>query len=112
MPLQKVADNKKKVGATFGLVVDTKIVTGIDIRRVIFVFDCLPTQILHGPTSLAQCMSLTNDKEMWLRQPRTPQLLQERLQRRSLVLSIFQPMRSLLMPNGKPPQLHPAQLQP
>jgi hypothetical protein len=50
MPLQKdcphledlfmdMADDKTKVEDTFRLVVDTKIVTDIDICRVMFVFD-------------------------------------------------------------------------
>jgi hypothetical protein len=34
-----MADDETKVEATFRLVVDTKIVTDIDIRRVMFVFD-------------------------------------------------------------------------
>jgi hypothetical protein len=34
-----MSDDKTKVEATFRLVVDAKIVTDIDIRRVMFVFD-------------------------------------------------------------------------
>jgi hypothetical protein len=34
-----ISDDKTKVEATFRLVVDTKFMTDIDIRRVIFVFD-------------------------------------------------------------------------
>jgi hypothetical protein len=48
-----MADDKKKIESTSRLVFDTKVVTGIDIRRVMFVFECFLDKIvdpnLHGP---------------------------------------------------------------
>jgi hypothetical protein len=41
-----MADEKTKVEANFWLVVDTKIVTDVDIRRVLFVFDCFLANIV------------------------------------------------------------------
>jgi hypothetical protein len=41
-----IADDKAKVEATFRLVVDTQILTDIDIRRVMFVFDCFLAKIV------------------------------------------------------------------
>jgi hypothetical protein len=41
-----MADDKTKVEATFCLVVDTKIVTDIDIRCVMFVFDLFLANIV------------------------------------------------------------------
>jgi hypothetical protein len=42
-----MAHDKTKVKANFPLVVDTKVVTGIDIRRVMFVFDCFLANIVN-----------------------------------------------------------------
>jgi hypothetical protein len=41
-----MADDKTKVETTFLLVVDTQIVTDIDSRRVMFVFDCFLANII------------------------------------------------------------------
>jgi hypothetical protein len=41
-----IADDKSKVEATFCLVVDTKVVTDIDIRSLLFVFDCFFANIV------------------------------------------------------------------
>jgi hypothetical protein len=102
-----MADDKTNIEATFRLVVDIKVVTDIDIRRVIFFIGFWPTlltRILHGPTSINQCMSLTSDLELWLRQSMPPRMLQTHIYPWSVVLSIVLPMCLWMMPNGKPPQ--------
>jgi hypothetical protein len=75
-----MADNKAKVEPTFQVIVDTNIVSDIDIRRVLILLSgCWPTlliQALHGPTSLAWCMSLTSDCELSTNPPRQPRLHQ------------------------------------
>jgi hypothetical protein len=95
-----MADDKTKAEANFHLIVDTKIVTDIDIDicRVMFVFDWFLPNIVDPNfawtnfTRALYGMSLTNDREMWRRQPRPPLLLQARIPPRSVVLLMFQPM--------------------
>jgi hypothetical protein len=100
-----MADDKEKIEATFRLAVDTKIVTDIDIHCFMFVltgfWPTLLTQTLHGPTSLAPCMSMTSDHKLLQNQPILPRLLLARILPLSTVLSISQPMCSLLILSGK-----------
>jgi hypothetical protein len=108
-----MTDDKTQIEATFRVVVDTKILTDIDIHHVMFVFDWFLANIADPDFAWANftCAVYVADK-LWLRHPRPPLMLQARLPPRTVVISIFLPMCFWLMSNGKPPQLHPAQLQP